>query len=88
MTLARRLNRINLLRVTSGKEILRLTLGSEARLVIKSALQAENRLSAAWAATAAWVRSKRKAKEPAPAEATPEGSAAVPALAEPERKPE
>ena len=89
MTLARRLNRIGLLRITSGKEILRLTLGSELRLVIKSALQAENRLAALWAATADWIRRKRKAPQDADMlQVTAETGEALPALAKPERKPE
>nr|MDJ0971445.1 cation:proton antiporter [Kiloniellales bacterium] len=89
LTLARRLNRIALLRVTSGKEILRLTLGSELRLVIKSALQAENRLTTLWTAIADWLRRKRKAPQDADMlQVTAETGEALPALAKPERKPD
>lgn len=94
MTLARRLNRIALLRVTSGKEILRLTLGTELRLIIKSALRAENRLAALWIATVKRVRRRGKAPEAGlRQEATAEGGEALPvlakpALAKPDRKPE
>ncbi len=89
LTLARRLNRIALLRVTSGKEILRLTLGSELRLVIKSALQAENRLTTLWTAVADWMRRKRKAPQDADMlQVTAETGEALPALAKPERKPD
>ena len=89
MTLARRLNRIALLRVTSGKEILRLTLGSELRLIIKSALQAENSLAALWAAAAAWIRRKRETRDADATQLlTAEDEEAVPALAKPKQKPE
>ena len=85
MTIARRLNRISLLRVTSGKEILRLTFGSDLRLIIKSALQAENRMSALWVGIRGWIRSRRQKSavgEPPEADA----GEAVPALAKPEPK--
>ena len=89
MTLARRLNRIALLRVTSGKEILRLTLGSELRLIIKSALQAENSLAALWAAAAAWIRRKRETRDADATQLlTAEDEEAVTALAKPKQKPE
>ena len=81
MTISRRLNRISLLRVTSGKEILRLTFASDIRLIFRSVLQAENRRAALWAACREWIR-KRRGPQDAAMRTEPEIALPAPAQAQ------
>ena len=55
LTSARRLHRITLLRVTSGREILRLTFGSDARRLFKSARDAEENMVRMASGATRWV---------------------------------